>query len=149
MLFFKYGTVLLLVSAIVMPQTSCRFLLPPDAGAPPIEVKVHQREGEVSFEFFAEDTILLFIPHRIRIGVDRLFVKDPKGETIWSIRFSKADPAAVAREVRYGVVPEGFSQLAPKQGDAPGLKNAEYEVSVRWGVVGGRTTFIYQGAKAP
>lgn len=145
MLFFKYTTVFLLALAIVVIlQTSCGFSLPPDAGAPPIEIEVHQRDGEVAFEFFAQDTILFFIRHRVQIGVSVLSVKAASGETIWSIRFS--DPAAVAREVKYGVAPKGFRQDVPKSGDAPGLKNnTEYEVSVRWGVVGGRTTFIYQG----
>lgn len=148
MLFSKYKSVLLLVLAIGM-------FLKPTSGfgqiEPAIEIEVQQRDGEVAFKFFIQDTILFFIRHRARIGVSMLYVNDTKEGTIWLIEMSNPDPAAVARELRYGVVPEGFSQRVPKQGDAPRLKNnAEYQVVVSWGGgAGGRTTFIYQGAKAP
>jgi hypothetical protein len=142
MLFFR--TVLLIVLATVMiPQTSCG-LGPPDAGQPPIEIAVHQREGEVSFEFFFEDKILFFIKRKDRIGVSLLVVRDPKGETIWLIETLKPDPAAHA--VKYGVVPDSYRQVIPRGGDPSPLKNnATYEVGVSWGVIGGRATFVYQG----
>lgn len=122
--------------------------LGPDGGQPPVEIAVHQQEGEVFFEFFFEDRFLGLLRHRIRVGVSDLSVNHPKGERIWYIRFSK--PGVVAQEIKYGVLPEGFRQVIPREINAPRLKSgAEYQVDVSWGVIPGRTNFIYQGTKAP
>ncbi len=147
--FSKYKTALLIVLAIGVTQISTSGF---GQIEPAIDIVIHQRDGEVTFEFFTEDTYLFFIKHKARVGVSTLYIKEVlKGETIWSIEMSNLDSPAVAREVRYAVVPDGFNQDVPRRGAAPSLKiNAAYEVAVLWGGgPGGRTTFIYQGAKSP
>jgi len=122
--------------------------LPPDGNAPSIGIRVRQIDGQVSFESILQDKILFFIPRPVRLRVRTLEVRDPKGEVVWMIHSFPSDSYAAGQEVWYGVLPEGFKQMIPREGRAPDLQvDSEYAVEISWGVTGGTTTFVYNGRK--
>ncbi len=142
----KYQAALLRALSIVAVLQLVTGCLPPDMNAPSVEIRVRQVDGQVSFESILQDRILLLIPHPVRLRVSSLEVKDPQGEVIWMIRSFPSDSDAAGQQVHYGVLPDGFKQVMPKQGRATGLKtNSEYAVHVSWSVIGSTTKFVYNG----
>ena len=103
---------------------------------PVIEIEIYQHNGGVTFEFFINDTLLFFIPYKARVEVSSLRVTDSEEKIIWSVSSLKTR----ARQIKYGVVPEGFRQIDPQNGIAPALNSiTEYWVRVR----NGRASFVY------
>lgn len=122
--------------------------LPPNGNVPPVEIRIRQIDGQVGFETILQDRILFFIPHPIRLRVSTLRVRYPQGEIIWMIHSSPADSHDAAQEIQYGIVPDGFRQMTPREGRPPDLKiDTEYEVEISWSVMRGNTTFVFKGPK--
>ena len=146
MLLLKDKAALLRALSVVAALQMFAGCLPPDGNAPPIELRVRQVDGQVSFESILQDRMLFLIPHPVRLRVSTLQVKDLKGKVIWMIHSSHSDPHAVGQEIHYGSLPDGFKQMMPREGRAPDLKvESEYAVEISWGVIGGTSNFIYEG----
>lgn len=146
MWFFRKTATRFLVLTIVVAIQMVYGCAPPNGNAPPIEIEVRQIDGRVNFESILQDKILFFVPYPVSLRVSTLTVRDSTREVIWIIEDFSAGSRPAVQEVQYGVVPEGFRQRVPKEGRPPSLKiHAEYDVEVRWGVIRGRTTFIYEG----
>lgn len=142
---FKANAVFLRALSLVAALQVVAGCLPNDGSAPPIEIRVWQVNGQVSFESILRDKSFSLIPSPVRLRVSTLAVKDSKGEVIWTIRSFHSDPRAVGEEVQYGVLPQGFEQMIPRDGPAPELTaNSDYEVVVSWGVLGRTTKFTHK-----
>jgi hypothetical protein len=100
-------------------------LAQPRAPEQPGQLRVMQDDGAVRFRAFVRDRASDASPapaDLVGLSVSRLGGQRP----IWHVR---ADGVHAAREVRYGVVPDGFVQEQPPAGAAPGLEpGVEYVV---------------------
>jgi hypothetical protein len=108
---------------------------------PSIEIGIGQVDGKVEFEFFVyEEKWWLWQTKKVA-AIGALTIGS-NGRIVWEIQARQA--TAKVSDIKYGVVPEGFDQLNPREGSAPLLTvGHEYEVLVH-ARGSGRATFVYR-----
>ena len=122
----------------------CAAMNPPDGGPLALRISVEQSEtGDIIFDVFARDTIFLFYSFWRPGRISNLTVKDANGNTMWAI--GRSGDAPPISQIKYSVLPQGFSQIAPRGAAPPRLESdTEYEVQVRSGVICGTTKFLHE-----
>ena len=120
----------------------------PSPAQPPLMVVIRQQGGDVTFEAYENVGTLWSRPGGLQ-SISTLLVttrRDQMGATpLWQIETS----VPAQGPIRYGRVPEGFTQMMPGHGAPPALQpNQRYVVTVRGPAGGGRTAFTIDDAAA-